>query len=249
MAILNVNTDATVALTNRLEKLHRSDFPIAVRNTLSKAAFLTKKESLPKIADRTFVNRTKNFFRAKSRFIGAKGFNLKTMKAIVGMIDLRTSSDDHAVRDLEQQERGGTISGRSFIPTDKARVAGNAGRNVAPRNRLSRLDLSNVVRTSDSKGKTRGQRFIKSVILAKEKFGDRALVLTRNMLFRVNSLGFNKRLKKLRLKITPLYTFESGRTVSVTATNFMRKSSLIQAKKLGIIYKIEAEKRIKRARL
>lgn len=40
---LNVNTDATVALTNKLEKLHKSAFPVAVRSTLNSAAFDMKK--------------------------------------------------------------------------------------------------------------------------------------------------------------------------------------------------------------
>ena len=48
--ILNVNTDAVVALTNKLEKLHRSAFPVAVRSTLNSAAFDMKKDTILKSA-------------------------------------------------------------------------------------------------------------------------------------------------------------------------------------------------------
>ena len=249
MAILSVNTDALVALTNRLEKLHRSDLPIAIRNTLTKAAFLTKKESLLKIVKSTFVNRNKAFFRAKSRFKAAQGFNVNQMKATVGMVDIRRGGGDHAVRDLEEQEHGGVIKGRSFIPTDKARVGGNNASKVSPRNRIGKINISNIVRSRRSKGKNAAQRFVKSVIFAKNKFGSGAYVLSRKMLFRIDSLNISKKGRKLRLKLTPIYSFIKGRNVKVKATGFMRRSSMIQANKLDIFYKKEAEKRIKKAKL
>lgn len=247
MPTFNVNTDALVSLTNKLEKLHRSDLPIAIRNTLTKAAVLTKKESLPKSSGDAFINRNKTFFKAKSKFLPAKGFDVNQMKATIGMVDRRRDSDDHAVRNLEQQEHGGTIGGRAFIPTDRARVGGGREKNVAPRNRIGRISIRNVVRSRLSKGKTKEQRFIKSVTLAKNRFGARAHVLTRNMLFRVDSLGFNRKARGLKLKVTPLYTYKRNRSIKVSASNFMRRATLVQAKKLGVFYKNEAEKRIKRA--
>lgn len=247
MAFLNINTDALVALTNRLEKLHRSDLPIAIRNTLTKAARLTKTESLPKVSRQIFTIRNKTFFRAKSRFTGATGFNLRTMVATVGMVDVRLSDGDHAVRDLEQQESGGVIKGRAFIPTNQARKGGSASANVAARNRLSKI--KNVIRLSRAKGKSKSQRFIKSAIFAKKRFGKSAYVLTQKMLFRIDRLNVGKKTNKVNLKVTPLYSYRKGRTVRVKATNFMRKSTLIQAKKIDIIFKNEAEKRIKKAKL
>ena len=248
-SLLNINTDAVVAYTNRLEKLRKSDLPIAIRNALSKAAFETKTKSLLKISSSIFTNRNKTFFKAKSRFKRAVGFDIDKMKATVGMVDLRRSGNDHAVRNLEQQEHGGRIGGKSFIPTDKARAGGNPSKPVAPRNRISRIPIRNIIRTRKSKGKDKDQRFIRSAIMAKRKFGTRAYILTSRILFRINSLSFSKRSGKLRLKITPLYSFKRGRSVNVTATNFMRKSSMIQAKRLDIFYINEAKKRIVKAGL
>lgn len=247
-SLLNINTDAVVAYTNRLEKLRKSDLPIAIRNALSNAAFETKTKSLLKISSSIFTNRKKTFFKAKSKFQRASGFDIGKMKATVGMVDLRRSGNDHAVRNLEQQEHGGKIGGKSFIPTDKAR-GGNPSKPVAPRNRISRIPIRNIIRTRKSKGKDKDQRFIRSAIMAKRKFGTRAYILTSRILFRINSLSFSKRSGKLRLKITPLYSFKRGRSVNVTATNFMRKSSMIQAKRLDIFYINEAKKRIAKAGL
>ncbi len=41
---LDVNTDSAIQLTAKLERLHRSSFPSAVRNTLNDAAFDMKKK-------------------------------------------------------------------------------------------------------------------------------------------------------------------------------------------------------------
>lgn len=249
MPTFNVNTNALVSLANRLEKIHRSDLPIAIRGTLTKAALLTKTESLPRSSGNRFVNRNRTFFKSKSRFRGATGFDVNQMQATVGMVDLRRNGDDHAVRDLEQQEHGGIIKGRSFVPTDKARVGGNRAKNVAPRNRLGRITIRDVIRSGRSVGKTKEQRFIKSVTLAKKRFGAKAYVLTRTMLFRVDRVGFNKRARRLNLKVTPLYSFKQGRTVKVKATHFMRQATMVQAKRLDIFFKNEAEKRIKKRKL
>ena len=248
-AILNINTDALVALTNKLEKLHRSDLPIAIRNTLTNAAKLTKTQSLLKITNETFTNRNKSFFKAKSRFEAAKGFNIRQMKATVGMIDLRRNSGDHAVRNLEEQERGGTIGGRSFIPRDTAREGGNNAAKVMTRNRISKININNIVRITRSRGKNAKQRFIKSALFAKSKFRTKAFVLRRNILFRIDAFSLSKRTGKLRLKLTPIYSFRKGRSVKISATGFMKRSTLIQAKKLDILFKKEAEKRFKKAKI
>ncbi|KKN42121.1 hypothetical protein LCGC14_0716250, partial [marine sediment metagenome] len=76
MAILNVNTDEVVRYSNKLEKLHRSAFPIAIRGTLNNAAFDVKQKTMPVSAEKEFVNRQPNFFKANSKVNMAKGFNV-----------------------------------------------------------------------------------------------------------------------------------------------------------------------------
>lgn len=127
MAQFNINTDAAVRWTNKLEKLHRSALPVAIRNTLNSAAFDVKQKTLLTETSSEFVNRNKTFFKAKSRVLKAKGFNTKTMSASVGFIG---ADKNQAVEDLEKQERGGQIGGRAFIPIDTARVSKNNSKNI-----------------------------------------------------------------------------------------------------------------------
>ena len=49
MAFINVNSDAVVKYSDKLERTTRSAFPVAVRQTLNDAAFADKKR-LPAIA-------------------------------------------------------------------------------------------------------------------------------------------------------------------------------------------------------
>lgn len=237
MPSINVNTDATVAFTNRLERMGRSDFPIAARNTLNKAAFDVKMNTMPKNAKRKFVNRSPNFFKANSRVEMATGFNVRGMKATVGFLENNLQGQNNfAVKDLEQQEHGGKIAKKSFIPVNSAR--GGKTKMVRPANRLSRI--TNIVDAKNAKGATDAQKFIKSVYHA----GKGGVVLSKyrnkQILWRVNSLNR----KNGKLKLTPLYTFKKGRSVSVNDTHFMRIASLLSAGKLEKFYIEEAKKRL-----
>ena len=105
--ILNINNDKTVIFTNTLEKLHRSALPVAIRGALNKAAFDLKQKTMPESADKAFVNRSKNFFKANSRVAMAKGFDIGSMKSVTGFTEGRLrGSNNFAVQDLEQQELG-----------------------------------------------------------------------------------------------------------------------------------------------
>ncbi len=65
--IFNINTDASVMLVNKLEQLHRSAFPLAVRGTLNAAAFDVKMKTLDESATQNFERRSPTFFK---RFSG-----------------------------------------------------------------------------------------------------------------------------------------------------------------------------------
>ena len=234
--ILNVNTDKLVVFTNKLEKLHRSAFPVAVRGTLNKAAFDIKTNTMPQSAERTFVNRRKNFFKATSRVDMAQGFNLSSMKSTVGFI-----GNGQAVKDLEEQEYGGTIKGRSFIPTDEARTGGSKAKAVRPVNRLSRV--KNIVNSNTISGKSKKQKFLRAAIQANK--GGFVLGNGRTkMLYRIISI---KKIKgRTIIKKQAIYSYEKGRNVSVSATGFMKSASLKSANDLDKFYIQEAERQFKK---
>ena len=234
---LNINTDAAVKHTNTLEKLHKSALPNAVRSTLNSAAFDVKQRTMPETSKTAFVNKVPNFFKANSRVEMAKGWDLKQMQAVVGFTEqgLKGGSN-YAVRDLEQQEYGGTIRKKSFIPLDPAR-GGNKAKPVRPVNRLSQINK--IVNSNKVTGKTGRQRFLKAAMQA----GAGGYVIgnfEKKTLFRVESAT------RGRLKTKALYSFEDNRSVTVSATGFMRKASMTSAKKMNDFYIKEAEKQVKR---
>lgn len=242
--VLNINCDAAVIFTNKLEKMHRSALPNAVRTALNSAAFDVKKNTMPDSSKKAFENRSANFFKANSRVDMATGFNMKSMQATVGFKEMGLKgSNNFAVKDLEQQEHGGGIKKKSFIPLATARTGGSKSKNVRPINRLSAINK--IVDTKNAQGKSPGQKFIKSVAFA----GVGGTVLSeykdKTILWRVNSL---KRGKDGSLKLTALYTFKTKRDVHVKGLHFMQRASLKSAFKIERFFKEAAIKAIDKIR-
>ncbi|MBE9490876.1 MAG: hypothetical protein IMY67_11320 [Bacteroidetes bacterium] len=241
MAKININTDAAVKFTNTLEKLGRSDLPVAVRTSLNSTAFDVKKKSMPLAARFAFEERKKNFFKATSRVDMAKGFKLSSMKATMGFLG---GESNQAVANLAKQERGGSIGGRSFIPMTTSRVGKSSSKPVRKQNRLS--DIRNIVDARNSKGRNKRQKFVKAAIHA----GVGGIVLAeykgKKIVWRVNAIkgrGLN------RFKLTALYSYEKGRSVNISkATNFMQIASNQSARKMESFFIIEAKKRIQKAK-
>lgn len=231
MRVININSSAVVRHTNTLEQMHKSALPLAVRNTLNSVAFDVKKTTMPASAEREFVTRAPNFFKANSRVEMARGWKVDAMQSVVGFIP-----KDQAVDDLEAQEYGGKIESRSFIPMDLARSGGPATK-VRPTNRLSKI--GKVVNANTMEGRTPQAKFIN----AAKKAGRGGYVignLPDKTLWKIERIDGRVIHKK------PLYSYEKNREVSVTATGFMRAASLESAKKLEQIFIEQAQKQIER---
>lgn len=236
-ASLDVNTDEMVQLTNGLERFRRSMFPTAVRRALNSTAFDVKKNTLPAATRRIFVRRRANFFKANSRVIMAQGFKVDGMSSMVGMVDL--GGTNYAVDNLVQQERGGKIEGKSFIPLDPARVSGSYKRNVKGKERLRQIDQLVVARRS--RGSNKRQRFVKAVKHA----GTGGAVLDENgIVWRVVNAG-SPRGGDFKLKA--IYSYKARRSIKVGATHFMEIAGGRSGKKLGDFYVTEAAKLYKKA--
>ncbi len=238
--ILDINNDAAVVLTNKLEKLHKSALPVAIRTTLDSAAFDVKQDTMPKSADRAFINRNKNFFKANSRVEKGQGFNINAMKSTVGFITSKLRGSNQAVEDLEQQESGGTIEGRSFIPMDTAR-GGSKTKSVRPGFRFS--NIRNIVNSAKTPGVSKRSKFIKAALRA----GRGGYVLGNNTpitLFKITSIA--KRGGRLIIRSLPLYSFKQGRSIRVSGTGFMKSASLKSANKLNEFYVKQANRQIQR---
>jgi hypothetical protein len=132
---LDVNTDASIKLTAKLEKLHRSAFPNAVRFTLNDAAFESKK-LIPEKASKEFTIRQKNLFKKMSIVEKAKGWNINNMVSKVGIDGSMGSLSDG----LEKQETGGNLKGRKLTPHNLGRISGNYAKKLKVKNHFSKID-------------------------------------------------------------------------------------------------------------
>lgn len=246
---INVNTAALSHYTRQLEGIRKSALPSAVRNTLNSAAFDVKGKSMPKVAKATFTQRKPNFFKANSRVEPANGGSIPALKATVGFIP-----KDAAVKELEQQERGGIIGGRSFITEPEARVGKSWAKSVTAKNRITALDnvinaeKVRVTANNRNKNLTKKQKFIRAAIMAKKLHGNNALVLG-NSVGGVQTLSRINRIAKtnnggLNIKRTPLYTYRKDRKVRIKSTNFMKRASLESGMKLERWFITHAEKAI-----
>lgn len=233
---LNIDNNAVREFTNTLEKMHRSALPSAIRGTLNKAVFYTKGTSLQKSADASFEKRQPNFFRANSRFENATGFNVSTMKATIGMTETSLKGQhNYAVQDLEEQERGGVIHRKSFIPLPAARIGKSNQKNVRANARLS--SIKKIIDAKKTTGKSSRQKFVNAILDA----GAGGFVLSGNILWRINSTKKSGRFFKDK---TAVYTFKRGRSVRVSGTGFMQKASLESAGRMEGFYQAEAKRQI-----
>lgn len=244
MIVLDINSDELVGFANKLEKLHKSAFPSAIKGTLNGTGMIMKKETMPKKAKEMFEERQPNFFKANSRVDFASGFDIKTMVSTVGFVSsgLHNSATNYAVKDLEEQEHGGTIDGKSFKPLADARksITGTVKANA----RISKL-RENLILARNSKAANKMQQLIKAAAFAGK--GGNVLATNGNKggyLFKVKSL---KRVgKNTRFEMQKLYSFTKSGTAKVTATGFMRAAALEAQKEMEGLFKREAERQIRR---
>ena len=117
---ININDAELVKLTNKLEKLHKSAMPIAVRQTLNDAGFETRR-GLIRTFKKNFIIRNRSFINAHAGVNkSANTFNIDQMIVETGIIAGKTKSGDL----LEKQEKGGNIL-RQRIPSKNVRVSQN----------------------------------------------------------------------------------------------------------------------------
>lgn len=246
--VLNINSDAAVQFTRTLETMHRSALPSAIRGTLNRAAFDVKKVTMPASSQRRFVNRKPNFFKANSSVQMASGFNVPSMRAIVGFVSANANYNNYAVLELEEQEYGGDIDHRTFVPLDSVRTGSSRIAPVRPGNRLRNLrklvndDLSNIVESNRGRGMGKGQ-FVSSAI----HVGKGGLIIGnfgKKILYKIEDITREK--GKTKIKTRPLYSFEQGRSVHIKETHFMRDASMESAGKMERFFAEEAERQIVR---
>jgi hypothetical protein len=242
VVILDINCAEIIKHTARLERMGRSDLPIVIRQTLNSGAFDVKKNTMPISSDR-FIHRKKTFFVANSRVETAKGFDVNSMKAIVGFIP-KQGDRSHSVEDLQEQEHGGPISNRSFIALAQARASGRWDRLIRNEAFMQRI-LPHIVDSAKSQGSSNAVKFTKACVHAGVGgfvLGNKLTPKGNKILFLVEGLmrvGGN-----ITVQARPLFAVKKNRLVTPKATHFMEIASVQSAAKLNMYFKQLAEARM-----
>lgn len=236
---LNINNKAVKEQTDRLRTLHRSALPNAIRNTLNEAALDVKKNTMPESVKKSFIERSPTFFKANSKVDFATGYNVNSMSATVGFFEnkLINGTTNYSIKDLEEQEDGGTINMKTFIPTVHARKGKTKKGLVKPNFRLNKIREKGLINANKLSGKNERQKYL----IAANMAGVGGFVIYKRMLWRINSLR-----KKSKVERTPIYSVSKGRNIKVKNTQFMKLASLKTANKMEGYYLGHAKKQIDR---
>lgn len=224
--------------------MHKSALPVVIRQTLNSAAFDVKQVTMP-AESRVFVHRKPTFFQSNSKVRMAQGMKIDAMQATVGFWP-KSDTKDYSVDDLEQQEHGGDIEGRSFIPAKQNRTGNDWNRNVRARGRYRAVSQQKFIDATDSKGSNEAGQFHSSAKFAGVGgivIGSKVTTKGNRMVWRIKAMRKNGKVKK-----ELLFIFKKQRKVDPPATHFMMKASLISQRKMNETFIKHAQTKILSAR-
>lgn len=245
--IFNVNTQACVVLVNKLEQLHKSALPLAVRGTLNAAAFDVKMRTLDISATQNFIRRSPTFFKRFSGVNRATGWNIESMRAEVGMTAEGGGASETAARaavaNMEVQEEGGKITdGLEYL--NAARVSGSAGNLVSSSKRWKK---ANIVRGNYTRnGGTAKSRMIAAAFVAMNEKKLQAVMINGRKFYR--QVTAIRKTAKGKIKITSklVYAVRNANQKPISATHFSREAAMMTVPRIGEFWLIEAHKQIDR---
>ena len=241
---LDVNTDASIVLTAKLEKLHRSAFPSAVRNTLNDLAFDMKRKEIPTSFKSNFKSKkgTLSFVRKLIQVEKANGFDVKNMKSIVGFLNPSNTIDKRFVEGLEKQELGGIIDdGLRYLKSARGdKINGKVRRE-------NFYDKTKVI-SGRSRGKgTRKSKFVARAYRAmKENKPMFMNSMKGNFLVRVKSVSSSLSSRKLDFDFEFIAMDRNVKKTNLKSTNFVNEARIKEQKKTDEFYKKQAEFQFKK---
>lgn len=244
MATFTLDVNESIKYTARLESLHRSAFPSAVRNTLNNAAFGVKK-TLPEVAASKFTIRSKTFFRTFTKVNKAKGFNVNSMVAVAG-IDAKRNPK--LGRNLAAQETGSTVDARKLFAHDQARTSRSRNKKVRRVNYIDKLNIHNANRAYRANKGTKNSKFV-AAVYSTVRSGKKHMLLSsggKGMVYEIMGLSQNRNTKNINFKIKKLYNYKSNPKYKARPRKFMAKTANIVSRKLPDYYRQNAEFQFKK---
>lgn len=264
--VINVDSAAVRAYADRLRQMNRSALPVVVRKTLDDAAFDMKLRTMPKESD-VFVHRRPTFFKANSRAEKAQGFDINAMKSQF-YFKPKQSDTSHSVEDLEQQDKGGAIKGRSFIALRKARIANSWQKVTQTAKRLEKVRATMINAPDapdyDKHGRKRSdkEKFILSAIHLKKNSPNSLLIGTTrtgkgnrhvhqiHSVHRMTKTVTSRSGKTVNRGDTvvnfsePLFAVKGHRSIHPKATKFSQKAATQSWNKMEAFFMINAQKKL-----
>lgn len=236
---MNVNTDAAIILTAKLERLNKSAFPSAVRSSLNDAAFHQKKSELLDSAKKNMTVRNPAFFRKFTGVKRATGFDVGSMYSEVGFknTDPNPVKGKKAIEGMEHNEVGGTDdTGAMYMGA--TRVGNSKDKLVR---RKSRFNKQNIIK---SKGREKASFFKNAFASIKENKPVFIKTKKGNMLVQYKSLKKYKRGNKKKGIVKGSFKFNSTilmrsrkqNAAKTKATHFSREAALKTQKMMDDFY-------------
>lgn len=236
---LDVNLDATIELTARLERLHRSAFPSAVRNTLNDLAFDMKKKAIPQSFNDNFKVKsgTMSFLKKSISVDKATGFNVGSMKSTVGFILLSNNAGKKFIDGLEKQEKGGVINdGIRYL---KAARGGNNDKKVLRSNYYNKSKI--VGQNTGRKGSAKSRLVARAYVAFREKKLLKVTNSDGNYLVKINRFAKNKSTKKVSFKSKVMAMSRDVKKTRLKSTNFVQEAGENEKKNMANFYQKNAE--------
>jgi hypothetical protein len=244
--VFNVNTDACVVLVNKIEQLHKSALPLAIRGTLNSAAFDVKQRTLDESATQHFMRRSPTFFKRFSGVNRATGYNIDSMRAEVGMTAEGGGASEVkaqiAVANMEVQEEGGKIDkGLDYLAA--ARTSQSLDKTVTGKRRWQN---ANVVRGAFTKPGTAKSRLVAAAYVAMDTGKlQKTKINGRNFYRQVTAIAKTKK-GKVKIKSKLIYVSRNGNIKPVSATHFSRDAAMRTQPLIPTYFLANAQRQIDR---
>jgi hypothetical protein len=239
--MFNVNTNASIILTAKLERLNRSAFPNAVRSTLNDAAFAMKKGNILQSAKKNMTVRNQTFFKKFTGVNKANGYNVNAMSSEVGFIntDKDKKKGQKAMIGMEHNEVGGSDN-EGAMYMKQSRVSGSKKRLVRKAARFSKANLaqskSNAINGKKASFANNAFNSLKEQkpTFIKTKKG--------NMLVQVIGISSDSSHSKLNIKMIFLMRSRRTNVAHAKATHFNKEAAIKTHKEMDAFYAKNAER-------
>lgn len=240
MAVIDVNNSKVIEFTDKLESLHRSAFPSAVRNTLNDAAFAMKRKEILKSAKSNFQRvKSPTFFRKFTQVNKASGFDLKSMSSVVGFTNSTDPKIRRVVKGMEKQEFGGVIN-------DGSRYL-RASRGGRVNGKVKQSNYFGNQKFLKGSSRSRGNRLVANAYASAAT--GRAFSLNTNkgsFIVRSKSLSSSRRNGKATFKLDFLMMSRDRTPSEIKGTRFMKEAAVVTSGKIDKFYANNAEFQIKK---